>query len=561
MDEKLIIYQVFPRILTNDNAACVPAGTYRQNGCGKMNDFTGELLGAIRELGANCVWYTGIIEHATKTAFHSIPADNPHIVKGEAGSPYAIRDYYDVDPALAVDVERRMAEFEALVARTHSAGMKVLVDFVPNHTARVYQSDCAPRGVRDFGSQDDTTLSFSPRNNYYYITNQQFAPSIDLGSGANAYREFPAKATGNDCFTAFCSEYDWYETAKLNYGHDYASGTDHFDPIPPTWLQMRDILLHWAAKGVDGFRCDMVFMVPQAFWHWAIREVKEKYPDIIFIGEIYDVGLYRSFLDYCGFDYLYDKVNLYDTLVGIERHGYSAARLTGCWQTVDGIGDRMLNFLENHDEVRYGSREFAGDPLRVTPSLVTSALMSRSPFMIYYGQELGESAEDNEGFAGDNCRSTIFDYWSYVTMRRWYNHGKCDGAGLNAHQQWLRSRYARVLNICNSEKCVSEGGFFDLMYVNLQNPGLNPHDTFAFLRYTGDEALLVIANFSDEERKTEVVIPSLAFEMAGLPEGRIRVQELLTDTASEISLSPDYPAAVRVGARDAVILKFSCGAS
>ncbi|HBC22498.1 MAG TPA: alpha-amylase, partial [Porphyromonadaceae bacterium] len=257
-------------------------------------------------------------------------------------------------------------------------------------------------------------------------------------------------------------------------------------------------------------------------------------------------------------DYLYDKVNLYDTLVGIERHGYSAARLTGCWQTVAGIGDRMLNFLENHDEVRYGSREFACDPLRVTPSLVTSALMSRCPFMIYYGQELGESAEDNEGFAGDNFRSTIFDYWSYDTMRRWYNHGKCDGAGLNAQQQWLRSRYARVLNICNSEKCVAQGKFFDLMYVNLQNPGLNPHDTFAFLRYTGNEALLVVANFSNEEKKAEVVVPSLAFEMARLPEGRIRVQELLTDTASEISLSPDCPAAVRVGSRDAAILKFSC---
>lgn len=553
--EKLIVYQVFPRILTNESATCVPDGDIKQNGCGKMNHFTPTLLQSIRNLGVNCIWYTGIIEHATKTSFPGIPADNRHVVKGEAGSPYAIKDYYDVAPSLAENVDARMQEFEALVDRTHEAGMRVFIDFVPNHTARRYHSDVAPAGVSDFGASDDITRCFDPQNNYYYITNQQFSPSIDLGAGQDAYREFPAKATGNDCFTAFCGEYDWYETVKLNYGFDYGDHSEHFDPLPKTWVQMRDILLFWCSKGVDGFRCDMVFMVPHPFWHWVIAEVKRKYPHVVFIGEIYDVGLYRTFLDYCGFDYLYDKVNLYDTLVGIERHGYSAAQLTGCWQTVDGIGDCMLNFLENHDEVRYGSVEFASDPMKVTPSLVVSSMMSRGPFMIYYGQELGECARENEGFAGYNNRTTIFDYWSYDSMRRWYDGGKCHDHRLNRQEQWLRSRYSRVLHLCTREAAISRGGFFDLMYVNLQNPGFNPHETFAFIRHTDDEALLIVANFGYSDRKVNVVIPAAAFEAAALPEGEVRSIELLTDKVVSVTLNRDQAAEVAVGARDAVILK------
>lgn len=553
--QKLIVYQVFPRIFTNEDGTCVPGGTLEQNGCGKLNDFDGTLLDALADLGVNCVWYTGIIEHATKSAFPGIPSDNPHIVKGEAGSPYAIRDYYDVDPALATDLDRRVEEFRELVKRTHRAGMKAIIDFVPNHTARRYHSDAAPEGVEDFGAHDDITMGFAPQNNYYYITNQQFSPQFSLGTGAEAYHEFPAKATGNDCFTAFCSEFDWYETVKLNYGHDYWDGSDHFYPVPDTWLKMRDILLFWAATGIDGFRCDMVFMVPQPFWHWVTAEVRKKYPHIIFIGEIYAVGLYRPFLDYCGFDYLYDKVNLYDTLVGIERHGYSAARLTECWQTVDGIGDRMLNFLENHDEVRYASQEFAGDPSKVTPALVTSAMISTGPFMIYYGQELGEAATENEGFAGYNNRTTIFDYWSYGTMRRWYDGGKCHEALLSEGERWLRDRYRTVLRLCNSEKPISRGEFFDLMYVNLQNPDFDPHHLFAFLRYTADEALLIVANFGEDDARAKVNVPDLAFSMVGLPEGTLKVSELLTGEKRTLTLGRNLPSAVTVGAHDAVVLK------
>lgn len=556
-DKRLIIYQAFPRVFTNVNDTCKPWGTLEENGSGKLNDISPKLLKSLSDLGVNCLWLTGIIENATKTAYPEagIPADNPNVVKGEAGSPYAIKDYYDVAPCLAVDAEHRMEEFEDCVKRVHQQGMRLLIDFVPNHTARVYHSDAAPAGIKDFGSDDDYGKFFSKDNNYYYIVNQQFSPHFSLSEeGPFPYVEFPAKATGNDCYTAFCGRNDWYETVKLNYGYDPGDNSRHFEPAPDTWLKMLHILRFWAAKGVDGFRCDMVFMVPQEFWHWAIPQVKKDYPDIIFIGEIYDVNLYRSFLEYSHFDYLYDKVNLYDTLVGIERHNWSAAQLTGCWQRIDGLGDSMLNFLENHDEVRFASREYADDPMKVVPSLVVSAMMTKGPYMIYYGQELGEPAHDNEGFAGDNNRTTIFDYWSFDTLRRWYNGGKCTLQRLTQHERWLRNVYKKVLTMCNSRSALRKGAFFDLMYTNLRTPGFNPHRQYAFLRYSDTEALLIVANFDNEPRSLEINIPRLAIDMAGLKEGESECRDLLWDKHHAFIVSDSEPLRVQIGARDALII-------
>lgn len=554
-NNRLIIYQTFPRIMTNMNKECVRGGTLELNGCGKLNDLTPKVLKSLADLGINCIWLTGLIEMATKTSFPGIPADNPNIVKGEAGSPYAIKDYYDVAPALAENVEKRMSEFEALVKRIHNQGLKVIIDFVPNHTARCYHSDVAPEGIKDFGAEDDYSMFFSPMNNYYYIVNQQFCPEFDLGAeGKEPYVEFPSKATGNDCFTAFCGKNDWYETVKLNYGLDPWNYTGHYNPVPDTWLKMLHILRYWCAKGVDGFRCDMVFMVPHEFWHWVIPMVKKDYPDIIFIGEIYDVNLYRTFLDYCHFDYLYDKVNLYDTLVGIEKLNYSAAQLTGCWQTVDGIGDSMLNFLENHDEVRFGSVEFAGDPKRVVPSLVVSSMISKGPFMIYYGQELGEQARDNEGFAGDNNRTTIFDYWSYDTLRRWYDGGKCSIKKLTRHEKWLRDLYKNVLTMCNTHSALREGKFFDLMYVNLRNPDFNPHRQFAFIRYSGDEVLLIVSNFDNQEVHLKINIPELAIDMCDIKECEQTSRDLLWNKEYKFEVSSKSPMEFTVGGMDALVI-------
>lgn len=553
--EKLIIYQFFPRIFTNTNNTCKPWGTLQENGSGKLNDLTPRLLHSLREMGINALWLTGVIEHATKTDFTAfgIKRDNPDIIKGEAGSVYAIKDYYDIDPALADDVQNRMSEFESAVDRIHEAGMKVIIDFVPNHTAREYHSDSAPAGIVDFGATDNKETAFSPSNNYYYIPGQSFN-TASITNEDSTYHEFPAKATGNDCFSPSCSQFDWYETVKLNYGKNYFDQSEHYEPIPDTWNKMIEILLFWASKGVDGFRCDMVFMVPLPFWHHAIPKVKASFPNIIFIGEIYDVWQYRPFLDYGCFDYLYDKVNLYDTLVAIERYGCPASSLSETWKAVDGIGSRMLNFLENHDEVRFASSEYAAKAQNVIPSLVTSAMMSKGPFMIYYGQELGEDASENEGFSGYNNRTTIFDYWTIKKLNRWYNSGLCDGENLTDDETELRNLYSKVLNLCNSLSSVRNGEFFDLMYVNLDNPSFDCDSFFSWLRYDHKEILLFIANFSDHAGSLKLNIPELAFEMAGILEDNYMSHDLLHGHEHKISIARAHPLSLEISAKDALII-------
>ena len=557
MNDKLIIYQLLPRLFTNTNSNCVPNGTIEQNGCGKLNDITETVLNSIATLGITHIWYTGVIEHATKTDYSrfGIRPDNPHIVKGNAGSPYAIKDYYDIDPDLAEKVPERMKEFEALVKRTHDCGMKVIIDFVPNHVARQYHSDAAPAGVKDFSADDNMNVFFSPNNNFYYIPRQKFSPSFDLGNGEDAYMEFPAKASGNDCFNAFPNQYDWYETVKLNYGIDYGDGSTHFDPIPDTWKKMLNILRFWAAKGIDGFRCDMAHMVPVEFWTWAISAVKEKYPSIIFIAELYDVGIYRDYIYRAGFDYLYDKVNLYDTLRGIRCGNISAAQLTSCWQTVEGIANHMLNFLENHDEQRFASNEYAGNANLVIPSLVVCSTINCGPIMIYGGQELGEKGEDAEGFSGKDGRTTIFDYWSVPSIREWYDNGKCDSAGLDEEKKALRETYCKILNIAKKEKSINEGGFFDLMYVNYTNPTFNPHNVFTYLRNYGNELIVVAVNFSYNAFDCKINIPQHAFDILGLIPGEYMATELISGKRSKKTLSPVTLFETSLGSNSAVIWK------
>lgn len=543
MKAKPIIYQLFPRLFANDNANNVPNGTIEQNGSGKMKDINATTLRSIKDLGVTHVWYTGVIEHAHDVDYtaYGIRRHNPHVVKGKAGSPYAICDYYDIDPDIAVDVDKRQDEFDALVKRTHDAGLKVIIDFVPNHVARQYYSDAKPAGIKDFGADDDTTMFFSPGNDFYYITRQQFSPSVDLGRGDDAYVEFPAKASGNDCFTAFPGKYDWYETVKLNYGVDYGDHSQHFSPTPPVWFKMLNILRYWASRGVDGFRCDMAHMVPIEFWRWAIANVKERYPDVIFIAEIYDIHLYRDYIKVGGFDYLYDKVNLYDTLRGIQCHNVSAANLTSCWQTVEGMSDHMLNFLENHDEQRFASPQYAGDAKAVYPSLIVSAMMSAGPFMLYMGQELGEPALDAEGYSGVDGRTTIFDFWSLSTIRRWRNRGKCDGKLMTDEEKALRCNYRTLLRLCNNEKALSAGRFFDVMYVNYSNPKFNPHRHYAFMRSYADTTLLIVVNFGQSPVEVEVNIPQHAFDLLDIPQGSAEVTELLSGYATEKEIASDTP--------------------
>ncbi len=563
MNGKPVIYQVLTRLFGAESSRCVSQGSREQNGCGKLADFTARALREIRQLGATHVWYTGIIEHATQTDYSDfgIAKDHPAVVKGKAGSPYAIKDYYDIDPDLATHVPDRMREFENLVRRTHHAGLKVIIDFVPNHVARQYHSDVKPAGVRDLGEDDDPTLGFSPQNNFYYICNQQFAPQFPLTDATGqAYVEYPAKATGNDCFSQCPGRNDWYETVKLNYGVDYQGGrTTHFVPVPDTWRKMLHILLFWASKDIDGFRCDMAEMVPCEFWEWVIPQVKAAHPDrpIQFIAEVYNPAEYRDYLHRGHFDYLYDKVGLYDTLRAV-MNGLSASAITGCWQSTDDISDHMVNFLENHDEQRIASTFFAGDARKGRPALLVAALMRTNPVMIYFGQELGETGMQQEGFSGLDGRTTIFDYWTVPTVSRWRNHGRFDGQLLTAEEQELRRFYAQVLHLCNSEKAIRQGGFFDIMYANYDNAMMNIHRQYAFLRKCDRELILVVANFDGQGSHTQVRIPAHAFDYFHIPTDKSEfiAKDLLTGQAEEISIRPDGLTGLTLPPLGGKVLKF-----
>jgi len=397
-DKQIVIYQLLPRLFGNKSTTNTPYGTIEQNGSGKFNDITDRALDGIKQLHVNYVWYTGIIAHASLTDYsaYGIKIGDADVVKGRAGSPYAIRDYYDVNPDLAVDVKNRMKEFESLVRRTHAKNLKLIIDFVPNHVARGYHSYAKPDNVVDFGTNDDVTKAFSTQNDFYYIPGQPFVvptngektPLSILQDGH--FDENPAKATGNDAFTAAPKYDDWYETIKLNYGIDYQNGKqEHFKPVPPVWTKMRDILIYWTKKGVDGFRCDMAEMVPISFWNWVIPQVKKVNSDLIFLGEAYNPKVYKQYLEEGKFDYLYDKVGLYDGLKRLVKNESNAdvKDIRYVWQVESaGFGKNMLRFLENHDEERIASAGFAGKAELALPAMVVSATLGSGPVMLYFGQ-------------------------------------------------------------------------------------------------------------------------------------------------------------------------------
>ena len=548
--DKVIIYQIFTRLFGNRNVTRKVDGTIAENGCGKLADFTPKVLKDIAAMGVSHVWYTGIIRHATQTDYskYGIPRQHPAVVKGKAGSPYAITDYYDVDPDLAVNVNERMQEFEQLVERTHAAGLKMVIDFVPNHVARQYHSVCKPQGVVDLGADDDPQQGFNPQNNFYYCPGERFTPFFDLYQGEKeAYIEEPAKATGNDHFDNAPSKTDWYETVKLNYGVDYYAGRiGYFDPIPDTWYKMTEILLFWASKGVDAFRCDMAEMVPAEFWRFATKTVREDFPDIKFIGEVYNPYDYRRYL-LNGFDWLYDKVGMYDTMRSVICHHAPTSAISNAWQQTDDIREHMLYFLENHDEQRIASDFFAADGRKGVPAMIASVLMQQNPFMLYAGEEYGERGMDREGFSGNDGRTTIFDYWSVDTLCR------AAQKKLTADEQQLFDIHKKTMLIARKEKAVSDGAFFDLMYVNghLQRQ-------YAFLRKADNDLLLVVANFDDQDVDIDVNLPAHAFDYLKIKECTAMATDLLTKDKQSMMLRPDGAVRMNVGARSARVWKVKC---
>ncbi|MFN7653737.1 MAG: alpha-amylase family protein [Cyclobacteriaceae bacterium] len=563
--QKMVIYQMMTRLFANTNPTNKKYGTIQENGVGKMNAITDSALISLRQLGVSHVWYTGVIEHALLTDYtaYGIPLDDADVVKGRAGSPYAIKDYYDINPDLAVDVKNRMQEFDQLVARTHAQNLKVIIDFVPNHVARSYKSDAKPAGVQDLGEGDDNTLAFKPSNNYYYLPGQSFVPPAGYQSlGANGfptkdkkYQENPAKVTGNDQFTNSPGINEWFETVKLNYGVDIQNNrTTHFDPIPSTWTKMKDILVFWANKKVDGFRCDMSEMVPVEFWKWAIPQVKAVNPEIIFIAEIYNPSQYSNYLQNGQFDFLYDKVQLYDSLRLMVNQKAHASGIPAIQESLKGMNHQMLHFLENHDEQRIASPFFAGDAWKAVPAMVVSATIDQSPVMIYFGQEVGEDGAGAEGFGGEDGRTTLFDYWGVPKHQQWVNDGKFDGGKLTDEQKQLRQFYGDILKLASTNQAIAQGSYFDLTVSNFQSGNISPFVS-AYARWIGEENLLIISNFNSKTEKIKIVIPELLAGNLKLEKGKAYVGRDLLRSGAEIGINESLTAEMELPAYSSFILK------
>ncbi|MEZ8017439.1 alpha-amylase [Vibrio splendidus] len=551
-NKKHSIYQVFTRLFGNQNTQNTPWGTIDQNGVGKFSDFTNKALVEIRELGITHIWYTGVPHHAVINDYKhiGISDDHPSVVKGRAGSPYAVKDYYSVNPDLADNPAQRLHEFEALIKRSHDNGLKVIIDIVPNHIARNYQGLNNPEDVRDFGAQDDTTVEYHRNNNFYYIPNSVFElPEIEsafipLGSEqhpnlASPFLESPAKWTGNGSRLSKPNFDDWYETVKINYGvrpdgskdfpdlPDGYATRDHLAhyqfwqqvDVPDSWIKFRDIALYWLKKGVDGFRYDMAEMVPVEFWSYLNSSIKVKNQDAFLMAEVYQPHLYRDYIRLGKMDYLYDKVDLYDGLKAIMQGKASTAIIPEIQHQMMDIEHHMMHFLDNHDEQRIASPEFVGNPYIAKPAMLVSTLLSSSPTMIYFGQEVGEPGAENAGF-GQPSRTSIFDYIGVPQHQKWMNGGKFDGGQLSYDEKQLRLFYQRVMTFALNHSSMT-GEYQDLHKSNQLSDSV-----YAFLRFDNQELVIAAANFN--QSKTDHIqlnVTAEVIQKLGIADGSYVLKE------------------------------------
>ena len=542
---KPIIYQMLPRLWGNDKVRPKKNGGLADNGTGKFSDIDVATLEYLKWLGCSHVWYTGVIRHSTQESEQGCTPSNPQFVKGKAGSPYAICDYYDVNAYLADDPANRMGEFENLIKRSHDAGLKVIIDFVPNHVSRDYGKVGFSEGHPCLGSNDDKSVHWSAENDFFYYPGQKLQLPSECPKGFEPYEEFPAMATGNNCFTPNPDVNDWYETIKINYC-DFHTGT---------WDKMLDIVMYWASKGVDGFRCDMVELVPPQFFQWLIKRVKETYPDVIFVAEVYKKDLYAQYIKEVGFDYLYDKSGLYDVLRAVVEKAVndngmpvdlwqSTTGITRSWQFLNDLQPHMLNFLENHDEQRYASEYFGKDSCTFA-ALYTSLFLNTAPFMIYFGEEVGEKGMEEEGFSGVNGRTTIFDWWSVGSIRRLrkviakgeyktLSVSALTKAGLKSDEARFFSRFAHATRFASADPAITKGTTYDLCYCNFASDGFNKDKHYAFLRDFEDHTLLITTNFSLVPATMKLRIPQHAFEWMEIPQ----TNELNSSTILEITVPP-----------------------
>ena len=538
---KVIIYQMLPRLWGNVGGKNIKNGTLKDNGCGKFSSIDTISLEYLRSLGVSHVWYTGIIRHATAEDSDGCTPSSADWVKGRAGSPYSITDYYDVNPYLADEPENRMEEFHKLVERTHAAGLKVIIDFVPNHVARDYgrfaAAHPAPTGMAALGESDDKSVHWKDSNDFFYYPGIPLALPIQN----QTYMEMPAVASGNS-YTSSPGVNDWYDTIKLNY----------CDTHTETWEKMYDIVNFWAGQGVDGFRCDMVELVPPAFFKWLISRIKKDRPDLLFVAEVYQKTLYSKYIREIGFDLLYDKSGIYDTLRAIvEKNAkdsgvpvedwQSAKRITWNWQSLGDLQPYMLNFLENHDEQRFASDFFGCDARNSYAALYTALYLNNAPFMLYAGEEVGERGMDNEGFSGRDGRTSIFDWWAPSSLTRLYKYIHGEKEALTPEEESMLDAYRKALKFAAEDNAVSKGTVYDLCYCNYASDGFNPDRHFAFLRDFEDETLLIVCNFSKNDADMKISIPEHAFNWMKMPESE--------------GFNHTTPVSVHVPATNGVIIK------
>ena len=556
---KKVIYQVFTRLFGNENETNKPWGTIEENGVGKFDDFTNEALREIKELGVTHIWYTGVLHHAMITDYeaYGISNDDPDVVKGRAGSPYAVKDYYSVDPDLATDPSRGMQEFEALIKRTHDNGMKVLIDIVPNHIARKYEGRNNPEGVSDFGAHDDNSVTYARNNNFYYIIGESFKVPVwndgylPLGGEKHPladgkFDETPAKWTGNGSRLSQPDQNDWYETVKINYGvrpdgtKDFQSLPEGYEDkdhlahyefwqnkdIPDSWNKFRDIALFWLGKGVDGLRYDMAEMVPVEFWSYMNGSIKVSYPDALLLAEVYNPGLYRDFIHLGKMDYLYDKVGFYDSIKHIvQGHGWTD-HIPVVQKEVSDIEHHMLHFLENHDEQRIASPDFAGSAAKGKPAMVVSTTISTSPTLVYFAQELGEPGAENAGF-GSPTRTSIFDYIGVPSLQRWTNNKKFDGGRLSEQEKELRLFYQNLLNFTIQSDALT-GAYQEIHYYNKDQNNSYDHRIFSFVRWSEKEQLIIVSNFDESNQyDLDLSVPADLISKWQLEDGDYLVEDQL----------------------------------
>ena len=536
---------MLPRLWGNNTENPVKNGSLAENGTGKFSNIDDQTLEYLKWLGCSHVWYTGVLRHSTQESTEGCMPSHPQFVKGRAGSPYAICDYYDVNPYLADDPKSRMEEFEDLIKRTHAKGLKVIIDFVPNHVSRDYAKVNPTPGHPVLGKEDDKTVHWKKENDFFYYPGERLHLPTACPSDMAPYDEFPAMATGNNCYNPNPGINDWYETVKINYCDEHTG----------TWDKMLDIIEFWAAKGVDGFRCDMVELVPPQFFKWMIEKIKTRYPELIFIAEVYKKELYNRYIREIGFDMLYDKSGLYDTIRAIVEKNtaddgtpvelwQSTTGITRNWQYLSDIQPYMLNFLENHDEQRFASDFFSKDS-STSAALAVSLLLNTAPFMIYFGEEVGEKGMDDEGFSGVNGRTTIFDWWSIDSVRRLrklissgrYKTLDCSeitAAGLEEKEAEAFVQFAKALRLAASDPAIQKGTTYDLCYCNFCSDGFNKDKHFAFLRDYEEHTLMIVCNFSDRESRINIQIPDHAFEWMEIASS----EKLNTETVFTVKVPP-----------------------